>query len=106
VKIVKERENLEDLSVKLDGNIKIRFKEIEFQDLCSVRMIQDRIQKWGFVNMIIDIQVPYKARNLMMGLATISFETSVKGNSFGPEIFLSSENLRASGRTHADFVST
>jgi hypothetical protein len=93
VKIIKERENLEDLSVELDGNIKARFKEIEFEDLCSVYKIQDRIQKWGFVNAVIDLQVPYKARNLMTRLATVRFEASVKGNSFGPEICLSTANL-------------
>jgi hypothetical protein len=83
---MRARENLESLSVTLNGNVKIKFKEIEFEDVCSVHMIQYRIQKWRFMNMIID-HVPHKARNSIIRLTTISFETSVMGNSFGLEMF-------------------
>jgi hypothetical protein len=79
------------------------FKEIECEGLCSVHMSQDRIQKWGLVNMVIDRQAPYKARNLPIRLATVSFEASVKGSSFSPEIFLPTAELRESARPNADF---
>jgi hypothetical protein len=46
-----------------------------------------------------------QGKDSMIRLATISFEASVKGDSFGLEISLSTENLKASGRTHADFLS-
>jgi hypothetical protein len=50
---------------KWEDNIRVRIKEIVCNHVERIHLAQDRDQWWALVNTVMNLQVPYKAENLI-----------------------------------------
>jgi hypothetical protein len=60
---LRERDNLEDLGVRWENNIKINPQEVGWGGMDWIDLAQDRNRWRALVNAVMNLQVPYNAGN-------------------------------------------
>jgi hypothetical protein len=50
---------------RLEDNIKMDLREIGIDGMNWIRLIQDRVRLWAFVNTVMNLRVPYKKQAIV-----------------------------------------
>jgi hypothetical protein len=66
-----------------EGNIKVDVKEIGFEDVEWINLAGDSVLLWSAVNTVVNLQVPYKVRDLLcISVAVSCSKVFCPGSSF------------------------